>query len=95
MRGGPTFHGPGHAERSGKTDLQVPRISSEENAGRVRKAQETMGEGGPAAGGYHVEYGRAGVVDKLSRQQLDYQKRVHEITMLGVEMIRPGALVQI
>jgi len=45
------------------------------------------------AKGYWSDFSRAGVVGSASPQQADAQKRIHEITMMGVEMIRPGVPV--
>ena len=47
----------------------------------------------PTVGGYRADYSRAGVIGKPSPTQLELQKRLHEITMLGVEMIKPGVRV--
>ena len=43
--------------------------------------------------GYWSDFSRAGVIGGASPQQADAQKRIHEITMMGVEMIRPGVRV--
>ncbi len=47
-------------------------------------------DAGCSVGGYWSDFGRAGVVGGPSQQQIDAQRRIHEITMLGVEIIRPG-----
>lgn len=47
-------------------------------------------DAGCACGGYWSDFGRAGVVGGPTQRQIDAQARIHEITMLGVEMIRPG-----
>jgi Xaa-Pro aminopeptidase len=47
-------------------------------------------DAGCAVGGYCSDFGRAGVVGGPTQEQRDAQARIHEITMLGVEMIRPG-----
>jgi Xaa-Pro aminopeptidase len=47
-------------------------------------------DAGCAVGGYWSDFGRAGVVGGPNPAQRDAQARIHEITMLGVEMMRPG-----
>ena len=47
-------------------------------------------DAGCAVDGYWSDFGRAGVVGGASVEQRDAQARIHEITMLGVELIRPG-----
>lgn len=47
-------------------------------------------DAGCTFGGYWSDFGRAGVVGGPTPQQRDAQARIHEITMLGVEMIAPG-----
>lgn len=47
-------------------------------------------DAGCSVGGYWSDFGRAGVVGGPSQQQIDAQQRIHEITMLGVEIMRPG-----
>lgn len=47
-------------------------------------------DAGCSVGGYCSDFGRAGVVGGPTPGQRDAQARIHEITMLGVEMIRPG-----
>jgi Xaa-Pro aminopeptidase len=47
-------------------------------------------DSGSAVGGYWSDFGRAGVVGGATAEQQDAQKRIHEITMLGVDVIRPG-----
>jgi Xaa-Pro aminopeptidase len=48
-------------------------------------------DAGCAVGGYWSDFGRAGVVGGATAEQRDTQRRIHEITMRGVERIRPGA----
>lgn len=47
-------------------------------------------DAGCAVGGYYSDFGRAGVVGGATAQQREAQARIHAVTMLGVEMIRPG-----
>ncbi len=47
-------------------------------------------DAGCSVGGYCSDFGRAGVVGGATSQQRDAQARIHDITMLGVEMIEPG-----
>ena len=47
-------------------------------------------DAGCSVGGYYSDFGRAGVVGGATSQQREAQARIHAITMLGVEMIRPG-----
>ncbi len=47
-------------------------------------------DAGCSVGGYFSDFGRAGVVGGPTPEQRDAQTRIHEITMLGVDMIRPG-----
>jgi Xaa-Pro aminopeptidase len=47
-------------------------------------------DAGCSVGGYWSDFGRAGVVGGPNQRQVDAQARIHEITMLGVEIIRPG-----
>jgi Xaa-Pro aminopeptidase len=47
-------------------------------------------DSGCTAGGYWSDFGRAGVVGGPTAAQRDAQARIHEITMLGVDAVRPG-----
>jgi Xaa-Pro aminopeptidase len=47
-------------------------------------------DSGCTASGYWSDFGRAGVVGKPTAAQREAQARIHEITMLGVDAIRPG-----
>lgn len=47
-------------------------------------------DSGCTAGGYWSDFGRAGVVGGPTAEQRDAQARIHDITMLGVDAIRPG-----
>jgi Xaa-Pro aminopeptidase len=47
-------------------------------------------DAGCAVAGYWSDFGRAGVVGGASTEQREAQARIHEITMLGVEMVWPG-----
>lgn len=48
-------------------------------------------DAGCNVGGYWSDFGRAGVVGGATQQQIDAQRRIHEITLLGVEAMRIGA----
>ncbi len=47
-------------------------------------------DSGCAVAGYWSDFGRAGVVGGPTPEQRNLQASIHEITMLGVEVIRPG-----
>jgi Xaa-Pro aminopeptidase len=47
-------------------------------------------DSGCTVDGYWSDFGRAGVVGGATAAQRDAQKRIHEITMLGVDAVRPG-----
>jgi len=47
-------------------------------------------DSGCAVEGYWSDFSRAGVVGGPTPQQEEAQQRIHEITMLGVNMVRPG-----
>lgn len=47
-------------------------------------------DAGCTVGGYWSDFGRAAVVGGPTIKQREAQARIHEITMLGVEMIQPG-----
>ncbi|MCC2626433.1 MAG: family metallopeptidase [Thermomicrobiales bacterium] len=47
-------------------------------------------DSGCTAGGYWSDFGRAGVVGGPTAEQRDAQNRIHDITMLGVDAVRPG-----
>ncbi|MFN8591959.1 MAG: Xaa-Pro peptidase family protein [Thermomicrobiales bacterium] len=47
-------------------------------------------DAGCSVGGYWSDFSRAGVVGEPTREQRDAQRRIHDITMRGVELIRPG-----
>jgi Xaa-Pro aminopeptidase len=47
-------------------------------------------DSGSAVGGYWSDFSRAGVVGGATAAQRDAQNRIHEITMLGVDAVRPG-----
>jgi Xaa-Pro aminopeptidase len=44
--------------------------------------------------GYWSDFSRAGVIGGASQKQADMQKRLHEITMLGVGMVKPDVPVR-
>jgi Xaa-Pro aminopeptidase len=46
-----------------------------------------------AYNGYHSDFSRAGVIGKPTPDQVDLQAKIHEVTMLGVEAVRPGRTV--
>lgn len=46
-------------------------------------------DSGCTVGGYWSDFGRAGVVGGATAAQRDAQNRIHEITMLGVDAVRP------
>ena len=47
-------------------------------------------DSGCTVAGYWSDFGRAGVVGGATAAQRDAQNRIHEITMLGVDAVRPG-----
>jgi Xaa-Pro aminopeptidase len=47
-------------------------------------------DGGCSVNGFWSDYGRGGVVGGASEEQRDLQRLIHEITMEGVELARPG-----
>jgi Xaa-Pro dipeptidase len=47
-------------------------------------------DGGCSVNGFWSDYGRGGVVGGASQEQRDLQRLIHEITMEGVELARPG-----
>jgi Xaa-Pro dipeptidase len=57
---------------------------------RIEPGDFVWMDSGCSVSGYWSDFGRAGVVGGPTADQRDAQARVHEITMLGVEMIRPG-----
>jgi Xaa-Pro dipeptidase len=50
-------------------------------------------DAGCSALGFWSDYSRAGVVGHPSREQSDAQRRIVELTHLGIEMVRPGVPV--
>jgi Xaa-Pro aminopeptidase len=48
-------------------------------------------DGGCCVDGFWSDYGRGGVVGGASQEQRDLQRLIHEITIEGVELARPGA----
>jgi len=57
---------------------------------RLERGDLVWMDAGCAVAGYWSDFGRAGVVGGASTEQREAQARIHEITMLGVEMVRPG-----
>lgn len=57
---------------------------------KVEKGDMVWMDSGCCIGGYWSDCGRAGVVGGASREQARAQALIHEITMMGVEMIKPG-----
>jgi Xaa-Pro aminopeptidase len=71
---------------AGNYDLATKLPSSR----RLEPGDMVWMDAGCTAGGYWSDFGRAGVVGGPTAEQRDAQARIHEITMYGVEMIRPG-----
>jgi Xaa-Pro aminopeptidase len=40
--------------------------------------------------GYYSDFSRAGVIGGPTKKQQQVQRQIHEITLAGVEMVRPG-----
>jgi Xaa-Pro aminopeptidase len=57
---------------------------------RLERGDFVWMDAGCAVAGYWSDFGRAGVVGGATEEQREAQARIHEITMLGVELIRPG-----
>lgn len=51
-------------------------------------------DGGCSVNGFWSDYGRGGVVGGASREQRDLQRLIHDITMEGVELARPGVALR-
>ncbi len=51
-------------------------------------------DSGCAVEGYWSDFSRAGVIGGPTLQQIEIQHRIHEITMMGVNMVRPGISVK-
>jgi Xaa-Pro aminopeptidase len=51
-------------------------------------------DGGCSVAGYFSDFGRAGVVGGPSREQADAQRQIHDVTMMAVRLVRPGAPVR-
>ena len=58
---------------------------------RLQRGDLVWMDSGCAVAGYWSDFGRAGVVGGPTPAQRDLQAALHEITMLGVAAIRPGA----
>ena len=57
---------------------------------KLQRGDVVWMDSGCAVAGYWSDFGRAGAVGGPTPEQRDLQARIHEITMLGVEAIRPG-----
>jgi Xaa-Pro aminopeptidase len=56
----------------------------------IRKGDLVWMDAGCTVDGYWSDFSRAGVVGEPSAQQVDAQKRVHEITWEAIQRVRPG-----
>jgi Xaa-Pro dipeptidase len=71
---------------SGNYDL----VSKGGSQRRVQPGDMVWMDSGCSVEGYFSDFGRAGVLGGPSKAQEDAQRKIHEITYMGVEMLRPG-----
>lgn len=57
---------------------------------RIQKGDLVWMDAGCSVGGYWSDFSRAGVVGGPTPEQQRAQTLIHEITVMGVEMVRPG-----
>jgi Xaa-Pro dipeptidase len=65
-------------------------VSKGGGARKVQISDMVWMDAGCAVNGYHSDFSRAGVMGGASRLQHDAQNLVHEATMIGLELLRPG-----
>ncbi len=65
-------------------------VSKEGGSRQVLKGDMVWIDGGCSINGYFSDFSRACVIGKASERQKKAQRLIHEITLVGMDMLRPG-----